>query len=246
MVTCTLDCDDQLARPRLPISTEIKLPVEIDLPSTASTTPAEINPITTDQDVQEESTTPTEPRSALHREICDEYQDPLPPYIGLPRWMPGTLLISELLRADWGCDPPVITGATTFKRPPYFEKGLPAPVWTVPTRFGMPAPVPLPVPRKRRFAMPPPVNLDEIEERPQFKPTVSQIRWLQSALTLGNFDPGPIDGTIGGQTDLALERWRDARLKGNVIGGLTKPEFDQIILEFGHLFDQVEPNASLY
>lgn len=94
--------------------------------------------------------------------------------------------------------------------------------------------------------MPPPVPLKVPPPFSPFEPTLSQARWLQSALTIADFDPGPIDGVIGEQTNIALQRWRDFYMKGNVIGCLTKPEFDEIIRRYGESFDQIELNASLY
>lgn len=243
MATCTLNCNGLPARIGQSTSAEPTSPAETEPLSIEPSEPAEIISIATDQEIGVDEQRSSEPKTAFHLEVCDEFEEPLPPYIALPRWMPGTLMISEALRSIWGCQPPVITAEKTFKRAPYFARGLPPPTWTVPPRFSTPGPVPLP--KFRRFAMPPPVAL-EGPTYPPFKPTVSQVRWLQSALTLGNFNPGPIDGSTGGQTDQALKRWRGANLEGNVIGSLTKPEFDKIIQEFGHLFDQIEPNASLY
>jgi hypothetical protein len=81
---------------------------------------------------------------------------------------------------------------------------------------------------------------------PPFRPTVGQTRWLQSALTLGNHDPGPIDGVIGHQTETAIQSWRRERGAGTLIGDLTRTEFIEIVTEFGDLFDQVQPGAPIY
>ncbi len=183
------------------------------------------------------------PRTAFHLEVCDEFHEPLPPYIAIPRWMPGTLMISEMLRSSYGCEPAVIGSRGLLKRQPGYASGLPPPVWVYPPRFAMPPPLPaLPlVP----FERPPAVALGP-GAIAAFKPTVSQIRWLQSALTLRNFSPGPIDGTIGPETKAAIRRWRRAGPAGNVASKLTKAEFEEIVIEFGNLFDQVYPNAPLY
>ncbi|MDH3658878.1 MAG: hypothetical protein OEU92_02430 [Alphaproteobacteria bacterium] len=52
-------------------------------------------------------------RSAFNLFVCNELHAPLPSYIGLSRWMPGPLVISEGLRAYFGC-PPTVTG----RKPP--------------------------------------------------------------------------------------------------------------------------------
>lgn len=48
-------------------------------------------------------------RSAFNLFICDVLHAPVPSYIGLSRWMPGPLIVSEGLRAYLGC-PPLVTG----------------------------------------------------------------------------------------------------------------------------------------
>ncbi len=241
-VACTLRCEG--APPpaqKRGVDPGSKEPKE--LPKTEKSGQARTVLTTSVQTAGVERSSAAQPRTAFHLEICDEFHDPLPPYIGIPRWMPGTLMISETLRSDWGCEPMVIKSTGGLKRRPHFTGGMPPPVWTYPQRFAMPPPVP--VPPLVVFGMPPPVTL-EPGTIPHFKPSVSQIRWLQSALTLRNFSPGPLDGTIGPETRAAIERWRRAKSAGNVIGRLTKAEFEEIVIEFGNLFDQVHPNAPLY
>ncbi len=176
-------------------------------------------------------------RTDFEREICD---DTLPPYIGLPRWMPGTLLISEALRLDAECRPERL-----------LSFGMPPPV-TLVNAPDVPKPTYVPPPP---FAMPPPIVLPPIQEtvaaQPEFDPTVSQIRWLQSALMIGNYNPGPIDGAIGNRTKAAIRSWRhnqssDKKGLDDPDGELTEDEFRSIVTEYGELFDQVHPGAPLY
>lgn len=246
LIACTLGCRRSSATASGSTPAEISQSSEATLLVTEASEPVSFVAVSTSQEAPAEHPRSLEPRTALHKEICDDFEEPLPPYIALPRWMPGTLFISETLRKSWGCDIQVVVRAKTLKRDPYFAKALPPPVWTFPPRFGMPPPTSLPPPPRKQVAMPPPVPLKVPPPFSPFEPTLSQARWLQSALTIADFDPGPIDGVIGEQTNIALQRWRDFYMKGNVIGCLTKPEFDEIIRRYGESFDQIELNASLY
>ncbi len=204
--------------------------------------------VTTAEPAPTQATTPAtdNDRTAFNEEVCDQLHDPLPPYIGLPRWMPGTLLISEALRSSLGCSVPLVRNPGRLKRAPYFASGMPPPVWHYQPRYATPPTVSSPPPpRLLGFATPPPVELTT-PPLPPFEPSIGQIRWLQSALTLGNFDPGPIDGTMGEKTEAALERWRDKEKIGNVVGALTRQEFERIVTWFGEKFDQVHLGAPLY
>lgn len=175
------------------------------------------------------------PRTAFAEEICDQSQ---PPYIGLPRWMPGTLMISETLRFFSDCGPP--------PDPVRFARGLPAPVALLEApslpeaRYEPPPP----------FGMPPPIKLPPVQPTavvlPPFEPTVSEIRWLQSALMLGNHNPGSIDGAIGAETNAAVRSWRKDNDVERLEGDLTEDEFIRIVRQFGEKFDQVVPDMPLY
>jgi len=176
------------------------------------------------------------PKTAFEEEVCDET---LPPYIALPRWMPGTLMISETLRFFSGCGPP--------EGPPRFVRGMPPPVLlveappiTISVRYKAPSP----------FAMPPPISLPPAKPvaiiAPVFKPTANQVRWLQSALIMDNHDPGPIDGVIGGKTNAAIRSWREENGKTPSDEPLTEIEFNRIIRLLGKKFDQLTPGAPRY
>lgn len=157
-------------------------------------------------------------------EVCSS---DLPPYIGLPRWMPGTLVISETLRSILGCQP---------KR--LFVFGMPPPV----TLVEAPQPPLPPPPPPGPIAMPPPIDMPPI----RFDQTVSRVRWLQSALTIGNYNPGPIDGTMGKRTAEAIDLWRHNKGLDNLGSDLGEAEFRLIMTEYGEMFDQVHPSAPLY
>ena len=176
------------------------------------------------------------PKPSFEQQICD---DQLPPYISLPRWMPGTLAMSEALRLYAGCEPEeVIEPMAPGDR---FAHGLPPPVPLV----DAPA---VPKPRYRpppRYAMPPPVTLPPIQP-PGFEPSISEIRWLQSALLLDSHNPGPIDGDIGPSTEAAIMSWREDNGITPLEGALTEAEFLAIIRDYGEKFDQLMPAAPLY
>ncbi len=251
--TCSLNCDSpppqaeqpQPARqqPAQPDTTSPPEPEAVTAIEPVEHEPPPPEPTEQPRRKKEETPLVIEERTALHNEICDDLDEPVPPYISLPRWMPGTLIISEALRLSWGCVPPVVDAAKeNVKRFPHIEEKPPLPVWRQ-RPFATPPPTTLPVP----IAMPPPVALPPIDRSRQFKPSVSQVRWLQSALTIMDFDPGPIDGHIGEKTKEALERWREAYpVVGNVTGDLNKDEFDLIIKQYGERFDRVLPSASIY
>ncbi|MGI9499208.1 MAG: peptidoglycan-binding domain-containing protein, partial [Geminicoccaceae bacterium] len=76
-----------------------------------------------------------------------------------------------------------------------------------------------------------------------FVETVSKVRWLQSALTVDNRNPGPIDGAIGKRTMEAIRSWRQDNGRADRAGALTEVEFQRIIEAFGRRFDQVQAKA---
>ena len=240
-----------------------------------------------------------DPRSLgpLQREICDRLREPLPSYIGLPRWMPGTLIISEALRSHYDCPPPGpepelpapvavaivapdIPDAPEMERAPIVSDASPSedvsaespltsndPLATwppyaedVPYAADVNVPreesgaaagggptTPSAVDRDVADATPPPSDiaadpLSFAEEQP-FDGSVSQVRWLQSALTVDSRDPGPIDGQIGRKTMEAVQSWRQDNGRPNWTGALTETEFQAIIEQFGDRFDQIQPRA---
>ncbi|MEM8951541.1 MAG: hypothetical protein AAGC99_19675 [Pseudomonadota bacterium] len=260
---------------------------------------------------------PVDPRSmsAFNREICDQLEEPLPPYIGLPRWMPGTLIISEALRARYGCAPPPAPAelptpiavmieppedletpaieeapalatadrrlsrwppsTTTEVRPeadvteaqPRGASGTPdvpgnpnvsgdldasgdSDVLDSPDASGDPDVSGAPntsladaTPTDGRPPAERPESLaDETasDEKPFDQTKISRVRWLQSALTVDNRHPGPIDGIIGRKTEAAIRSWRQDNERESRTGPLTEPEFKEIIRQFGERFGQIE------
>ncbi len=226
---------------------------------------------------------PVDPRmlSAFNREICNELEEPLPPYIGLPRWMPGTLIISEALRAIHGCprkpgepelpvpfavaieapadveapasdQAPAVASAdrelskwppSTAGIDPLSEGADQEPGSTVPGTGIADATPTSPVTRGEPLEDLPEQTLSFEEE---FDPTASKVRWLQSALTVDNRHPGPIDGTIGAKTEAAIRSWRRDNERQNRTGPLTEPEFQEIIREFGERFGQIEERVQSF
>jgi peptidoglycan hydrolase-like protein with peptidoglycan-binding domain len=95
------------------------------------------------------------------------------------------MLLSDLMRERVGCAVPI----------------------DYPSLWKVPQPQPL------RAAAPPPgvLALSCIDRRGGKPLAVSQIRWMQAALTFNNFDPGPVDGVLGRETRDAIRRWREAR-----------------------------------
>lgn len=227
------------------------------------------------------------------RFICDAYykETPfqveqhraLPFYIGLPRWMPGTRMISDALR-DWINCPtlqplpvPALPELQFVAIEPLTKPLKDCPSGTVPKirlnrlladwpsydtaadleisgiylrdlDFGDVDPS-LPVeevcvPEEKE----PVDHLVEDQDETPIKLSTSQIRWLQSALTVDNRNPGPIDGAIGDKTQMAIDSWRqDHAIKneGKVRKGpITEREFQMIIGDFGMRFDQVFDRAS--
>lgn len=176
------------------------------------------------------------PKTAFEAEVCD---DTLPPYIALPRWMPGTLTISEALRFLSDCEPLGPRARYTHGMPPPVLL-VEAPPITKKARYKAPPP----------FAMPPPIVLPPVKVAavtpPVFEPTENQIRWLQSALIMDNHNPGPIDGMIGGKTNAAIRSWREENGITPLDGPLTETEFNRIIRELGKKFDQLTPGAPRY
>ncbi|MGI9493944.1 MAG: peptidoglycan-binding domain-containing protein [Geminicoccaceae bacterium] len=180
---------------------------------------------------------PIEPatQTAFQEQVCD---DSLPPYIGLPRWMPGTLMISETLRFYSDCESSEGPVHSQPDQPQTVPLAKAPPIKNL--RIFPPPP----------FSMPPPIELPPIQQPdvtlPPFEPTPNQIRWLQSALILGNHNPGPIDGMIGGKTIDAIRSWRAEKGIRSLEGELTEDEFMQIIRELGEKFDQVTPGVPRY
>ena len=216
-----------------------------------------------------------DPRSlgAFNRQICDDLEEPLPPYIGLPRWMPGTLIISEALRASYGCPPQ----PREPELPTPFAVAIEAPEALVaqasadrelsrwpPSTAGV-DPLTLDTDQGSgnldsgaRIADSPPTGTDRPTPQPedlpeetlsiekQFDRTVSKVRWLQSALTVDNRHPGPVDGIIGAKTEEAIRSWRRDNKRENRTGPLTEQEFQEIIREFGERFGQIEGRAQSF
>ena len=229
--------------------------------------------------------TPVDPRtySAFNLEICDRLHEPLPPYIGIPRWMPGTLMMSEALRATYGCPPPAAEPvlptplAVAIAPPPPGETpGTDAPENPTPAvadaddRLSTWPPSTADIdtsPGEREPLLPTPeveiadaTSLEDADDadapdvpdapgepdvpappaEPPFVATEGKVHWLQSALTVGNRNPGPIDGAMGPRTMAAVQSWRRDNGRENRTGALTEPEFQAIIKEFGERFQQVQ------
>ena len=72
-----------------------------------------------------------------------------------------------------------------------------------------------------------------------FVATALRVRRLQSALTVDNRNPGPIDGIMGKQTMQAVRSWREDHDRANRDGALTEEEFRAIIQAFARRFEQV-------
>ena len=216
--------------------------------------------------------------SAFNREICDQLEEPLPPYIGLPRWMPGTLIISEALRASYGCAPPPVPAelptpiAVMIEPPEDLEtpESEEAPAvatadrrlsrWPPSTTMEVRPEADVTKEQSRDVAARDPkeagapdvsgdlgfsggpdgsgdpdgsgapktsiADATPIDDRPSAErqesladetaadetlfdqSRSSRVRWLQSALTVDNRHPGPIDGFIGEKTEKAIQSWR--------------------------------------
>ena len=260
-VVCLLDCD------RLMATTDHKAtdqPASAPSPRRQPKRPAPVDPRTLD---------------AHHRLACDRLHEPLPPYIGLPRWMPGPLIVSEGLRAYHGC-PPLPA-----------EPELPVPLAIAiasPDDHGTPPSTPTPMlgespavadaddqladwpPSAADIDLPPETTASsattapsvttapsattapiidgdlEDEDRPDemvFVATASRVRRLQSALTVDNRNPGPIDGIMGEQTMQAVLSWREDNERANRKGALTEDEYRAIIQAFAQRFEQVLEKA---
>ncbi|MGI9502640.1 MAG: peptidoglycan-binding domain-containing protein, partial [Geminicoccaceae bacterium] len=204
------------------------------------------------------------------REICDQMHAPLPPYIGLPRWMPGTLIISESLRLGYGCPPPAsppslpmplvhVLETPAEPDPAGPSDDLRINALTADGRLArwssLAADVDLPPaaealepagvePATERADESREADGEQPDEETFFK-TVSRIRWLQSALTLENYHPGPIDGVMGEKTMEAVRAWRRDNDQADPLGDLTEKEFWDIIETFVSRFGQLrEPAGS--
>jgi len=219
-------------------------------------------------------------RSAFNLEVCDRLKDePLPFYIGLPRWMPGTYLISEWLRDYLGCPLPI--RQTALPTPTMIAIGFP-------NGFGLPNDCGLnSVPAHHldqllanlpNYAVGIDIEIGGIKienldfkqiddtqprsaicipqmEKPLPGPTIqlstSEVRWLQSALTVDNRNPGPIDGKIGPKTLRALNAWQadnnrpETPLSPDMMT-MPKKDFQEIIETFGMQFGQVQGIVSVF
>lgn len=260
-LSCLLDCGSAVPAEEGAIPDEDNAPLDPPAPPALQTSTRRVSP------------TQIDPRSlsAFNREVCDRLDEPLPPYIGLPRWMPGTLIISEGLRAVQGCPPPPAQPelptplAVAIEAPPEQEAPTPAP--SPPSAVPM---APIASADQRLSRWPPSTAgldpriadstsvegdgstvepegllhetlLDEtLPIEKNFERSVSKVRWLQSALTVDNRDPGPIDGMIGEKTEAAIQSWRRDHERENRTGPLTEPEFQAIIRDFGERFGQIE------
>jgi hypothetical protein len=242
-----------------------------------------VNPVTREQLAQANASEMTLPEwrklmASLtddHLFICDkiyidEVHKPLPFYIGIPRWMPGTLLISEIAREAYGGCPP---HRPKTEEKPCIPCELELPELTVAscpkvTLSGGPTFFSYRLTRLLRGWMITKV-LEEAEASginleqpgrwtrdlvhpnnqiclPEVDPTIvlttSQTRWLQSALTVDNWNPGPIDGSLGDRTIDALNAWRVVN-KRPTRSTVTKNDFKSVMKTFGCRFSQVFPRV---
>lgn len=210
---------------------------------------------------------------AFDRFICDVMHEPMPFYIGIPRWMPGTLTISEFLRSNVGC-PVEITGPAGC-RPgtiplaevealrgswPALNAALIVDVGGESIHYldflrakhdVEPASVDVGeacVLVKPHMPKPKPVTLEmpnNQDERGGFPDTTGNIRKLQMALTVDNYNPGPIDGDLGGKTLRAVDDWRldNDRPEHRGKAFVSDSEFQAIMKSFGCRFGQVMARA---
>ncbi|NJO37044.1 MAG: hypothetical protein HC871_04735, partial [Rhizobiales bacterium] len=79
-----------------------------------------------------------------------------------------------------------------------------------------------------------------------FAATMSKVRWLQTALTVDNYDPGPIDGALGTRTMEAVRSWRRDHGRDQQTGTLTEAEFRTIVEDFARRFDQIHQRAQSF
>ncbi len=275
-VSCLLDCSSGTGPASTPAAGSAPA---AGRPSAASSAPADRPAVPLQIGRRQMPETSVDPRtlSAFNREICDELKEPLPPYIGLPRWMPGTLIISEALRASQGCPPPPkepelpMPFAVAIEAPEALESPAPAVAaadrhlsrWPPSTAGVDPLPFetdqePSDIGPGARIADSTPSSTDR-PTKPEddlsnetlmiektFDQTVSKVRWLQSALTVDNRHPGPIDGVIGPKTEAAIQSWRGDNGRKNRTGPLTEPEFQKIIRKFGERFGQIEERVQSF
>ena len=83
------------------------------------------------------------------------------------------------------------------------------------------------------------------------KLSTSEVRWLQSALTVDNRNPGPIDGRIGPLTQRALNAWQaDNNRPVTPLPpdgmSIPKSDFQEIIRVFSERFGQVQDIVSVF
>lgn len=234
---------------------------------------------------------PVDPRTLgpFEREICDRLDEPLPAYIGLPRWMPGPLIVSESLRIYHGCpplppEPELPLPFAIAIAPPEDENETPAPtperapdVAAADGKLGRHPPSAADVARPQDEPAPPTaagsqaaadsrvaadgrgmIDIETADAAPPdgdepaasdgdpFVETVGRVRWLQSALTVDNRNPGPIDGAMGEKTEAAIHSWRLDNGQGDRTGKLTETEFKTIIEDFGRRFDQLQERVRAF
>lgn len=83
------------------------------------------------------------------------------------------------------------------------------------------------------------------EVAPNIVLTTSQMRWLQSALTVDNWNPGPIDGSLGKRTIDALNAWRRVNQRPTR-STITENDFKSVMKTFGCRFGQVFPRVERF
>jgi hypothetical protein len=78
-----------------------------------------------------------------------------------------------------------------------------------------------------------------------FPDSTGKVRWLQMALTVDNWNPGPIDGDLGPKTEEAIRARRENEGRPGQNGkNLTDDEFKEIMKDFGCRFGQVFPRVT--
>ncbi len=236
-----------------------------DEPETATTSPTSPQPTAAESVVQASSgPAPTPPKTPFAVAMCYRLNHPAPFYIGLPQWMPGTLMIWKAVRAQLDCVPtPVVprmpTPTVIAIRPPpvicpseairlsrllRLMKGVPPSATSIEI-----AGATIPFERLNLddvdITLPPTRICIPIDPDPSPVPgaglvlSASEVRWLQSALTVDNRNPGPIDGRIGPLTLRALNRWQADNGRQETTN-VPEADYQDIIEEFGERFEQVQ------